>query len=140
MRNGHRIGESVGKSVVVIGNFDGVHPGHREVLGVARTLEPDARLIVVTFWPHPLSVVRPGDGPRTQSVSVSAVSSGESGWTVGTDRRPLLISTRANGCSCASSSTALRYSRLAGLLGVMKSVARVEFSRLSSAAKVRSSA
>ncbi len=52
------------QTVVVIGNFDGVHPGHREVLAEARRLEPDARLVVVTFWPHPLSVIRgPGKGP-----------------------------------------------------------------------------
>ena len=51
-------------SVVVIGNFDGVHPGHREVLAVARATEPDLPLIVVTFWPHPASVVRPGGGPK----------------------------------------------------------------------------
>lgn len=51
------------KTVVVIGNFDGVHPGHRQVLQTARELEPEARLVVVTFWPHPLSVVRPGQGP-----------------------------------------------------------------------------
>ena len=51
-------------SGVVIGNFDGVHPGHREVLSVARATEPDLPLVVVTFWPHPASVVRPEGGPK----------------------------------------------------------------------------
>lgn len=51
-------------TVLVIGNFDGVHLGHREVLRVARTLEPQAQLVAVTFWPHPISVVRPGHEPK----------------------------------------------------------------------------
>jgi riboflavin kinase/FMN adenylyltransferase len=52
-------------SVVSIGVFDGVHRGHAEVLAVARALA-DARglpLVVLTFDPHPLAVVRPGSEP-----------------------------------------------------------------------------
>jgi riboflavin kinase/FMN adenylyltransferase len=50
------------KTVVVIGNFDGVHPGHQAVLAEARRRYPNYPLTVVTFWPHPLSVLRP-DAP-----------------------------------------------------------------------------
>lgn len=41
---------------IAIGNFDGVHLGHRDVIGSADT--------VVTFDPHPLRVVGGGRGPR----------------------------------------------------------------------------
>ncbi len=41
---------------VAVGTFDGVHLGHREVIRGADT--------VLTFDPHPSSVVRPGAGPR----------------------------------------------------------------------------
>lgn len=50
-------------ATVVIGNFDGVHPGHREVLAEAKRRQPGLPLIVVTFWPHPVSVLRPEVGP-----------------------------------------------------------------------------
>jgi riboflavin kinase/FMN adenylyltransferase len=41
---------------VAVGEFDGVHLGHREVIGGSDT--------VLTFEPHPLQVVRPEAAPR----------------------------------------------------------------------------
>jgi riboflavin kinase/FMN adenylyltransferase len=41
---------------VAIGSFDGVHVGHREVIGNADT--------VLTFEPHPLSVIHPEAAPK----------------------------------------------------------------------------
>ncbi|MDR1790165.1 MAG: bifunctional riboflavin kinase/FAD synthetase [Propionibacteriaceae bacterium] len=55
---------SSGQSAVAIGNFDGVHIGHRAVLAEARALQPESELVVVTFWPHPLQLLTPADPPK----------------------------------------------------------------------------
>ena len=55
----------LGRSVVTIGNFDGVHRGHRAVIARARE-EADAKgspLVAVTFDPHPMAVLRPEHAP-----------------------------------------------------------------------------
>ncbi len=48
-------------TVVTIGNFDGVHRGHRHLIGqiVRRARELGADAAVLTFEPHPLRVLRP---------------------------------------------------------------------------------
>lgn len=48
-------------SVVTIGNFDGVHCGHRMVIDavIARARELNARAVAVTFDPHPARVLKP---------------------------------------------------------------------------------
>ncbi|MFD2740177.1 bifunctional riboflavin kinase/FAD synthetase [Sulfitobacter aestuarii] len=46
-----------------IGNFDGVHLGHRSVIELARNATPDAPLGIVTFEPHPREFFAPDAPP-----------------------------------------------------------------------------
>ncbi|WP_158968997.1 bifunctional riboflavin kinase/FAD synthetase [Chachezhania sediminis] len=50
-------------ATVAIGNFDGVHLGHRSVIELAQKARPDAPLGVMTFEPHPRSYFAPGAPP-----------------------------------------------------------------------------
>jgi riboflavin kinase/FMN adenylyltransferase len=52
--------------VVALGNFDGVHLGHQEVLrrAVEEGRRRGIRVIAATFHPHPRSVLGAGDPPR----------------------------------------------------------------------------
>jgi len=51
-----------GRTVVSIGNFDGVHRAHAHVLCeiVRRAREIGAKSVAVTFEPHPARILRPG--------------------------------------------------------------------------------
>ena len=57
----------LGRTVVVIGNFDGVHLGHRHVVRRARELadRDGLRVVAVTFDPHPMAVLRPEHAPTS---------------------------------------------------------------------------
>ncbi len=51
--------------VVTVGNFDGIHVGQRRILELvtARARETGLGSAVVTFEPHPLSILRPEQAP-----------------------------------------------------------------------------
>jgi riboflavin kinase / FMN adenylyltransferase len=53
------------RSVATIGNFDGFHAGHQAIVrgAVERARELGAPSVVITFDPHPLSVVAPDRAP-----------------------------------------------------------------------------
>jgi riboflavin kinase/FMN adenylyltransferase len=57
----------LGRTVLVIGNFDGVHRGHQHVVRRARELADRDGLgvVAVTFDPHPMAVLRPEHAPST---------------------------------------------------------------------------
>src|SRR2546421_2024390 len=54
-----------GPSVVALGAFDGIHLGHRAILGetVARGKARDAHVVVCTFDRHPMEVLHPERAP-----------------------------------------------------------------------------
>lgn len=53
-------------AIITIGNFDGVHMGHRAILRTARRLADQhsgGRIVAATFDPFPTAILRPGSEP-----------------------------------------------------------------------------
>jgi riboflavin kinase/FMN adenylyltransferase len=65
-RSVHEIPASFGPSVAAIGNFDGVHLGHQEILSavVAEARALGAQAVAITFDPHPDRFLRPAEAPE----------------------------------------------------------------------------
>lgn len=61
-RPGDALAEDV-RRVVVIGNFDGVHLGHRQLFAQARRCAPRTEVVALTFSPHPARVLAPQVAP-----------------------------------------------------------------------------
>jgi riboflavin kinase / FMN adenylyltransferase len=55
----------LGRTVVTVGMYDGVHRGHQELIGtaVARARAMNRPCLLLTFDPHPAEVIRPGSHP-----------------------------------------------------------------------------
>lgn len=51
------------RSVLTIGNFDGVHRAHCRLLAEARRLADRSRVVALTFDPHPVVILRPDNAP-----------------------------------------------------------------------------
>lgn len=65
-RDVKEVPEDLGRTVVTIGNFDGVHLGHQHVVRRAREVADELgaeSVVVVTFDPHPFAVLRPEHAP-----------------------------------------------------------------------------
>jgi riboflavin kinase/FMN adenylyltransferase len=65
-RSVQEIPAGFGPSVAAIGNFDGVHLGHREILSalVEEAHELGVRSVAITFDPHPEQFLRPARAPK----------------------------------------------------------------------------
>jgi riboflavin kinase/FMN adenylyltransferase len=67
-RSLQEVPDDLGRTVVTIGNFDGVHLGHQHVVRRAREVADSLGglpVVAVTFDPHPIAVLRPDHAPPT---------------------------------------------------------------------------
>ncbi|HEX4284940.1 MAG TPA: bifunctional riboflavin kinase/FAD synthetase [Terracidiphilus sp.] len=57
---------TTGRTIAAVGNFDGVHRGHREILDsvVREAHESNAQALAITFDPHPERFLRPQGAPK----------------------------------------------------------------------------
>src|SRR4051812_50196725 len=66
---------------LALGNFDGLHRGHRKILERMRRVatERGATSVIMTFDPHPPRVVRPAKAPpllMTKAQKLEAIAAG----------------------------------------------------------------
>jgi riboflavin kinase/FMN adenylyltransferase len=59
MRFPQRVPDQLRGGAVTIGNFDGVHRGHERVLQHLKQVAGSRPAVVITFYPHPMRVLRP---------------------------------------------------------------------------------
>ncbi|NYJ02006.1 riboflavin kinase/FMN adenylyltransferase [Nocardioides thalensis] len=67
-RDNSLVPDDLGRTVVTIGNFDGMHLGHQHVVRRAGEVAAEVgvdHVVAVTFDPHPIAVLRPEHAPPT---------------------------------------------------------------------------
>jgi riboflavin kinase / FMN adenylyltransferase len=62
-------------ATVALGNFDGMHRGHAQVIRAAHAARPKVPLAVLTFEPHPREHFRPDDPPFRLTLSAERAES-----------------------------------------------------------------
>jgi riboflavin kinase/FMN adenylyltransferase len=61
LRNWQDVPQEAHGATLALGNFDGMHRGHRAVLAAAHAARPELKLGALTFEPHPREHFRPED-------------------------------------------------------------------------------